>query len=372
MTQELTIEKIFQEIEKFLKNDLFYDALKLATIYSKKDTKLLENSLFLNLVGFINLNLKDWDTAIISFKKAINLNKNFQPAYLNLAIALYDLGKLKDSYKNLTKILHFDQNNKRIKENIIKILNHIDIKSENEPLAKANHELQKVKFDFDISKKIDDSEISNLVSKSKMITSNFINDFAFREHQLFIHNRRDLNCERHMKIFKKYKTISRNCFSCFKIVLHIQEVYDLIKLSILFNKLKILDNFEMKCRINPKENNYRGYIYCDNVEELESVSTNLKYFLDINFESKYKLEKRRGCSEFSEVFHKFKKINSDPKKMFQYKEDWKKNEKIIDNQIYKNGNPISRNVRKPLKGMTLNYFLVINNWINFSKTILDK
>ena len=55
--------------------------------------------------------------------------------------------------------------------------------------------------------------------------------------------------------------------------------------------------------------------------------------------------------------------------MFQYQEDWKKNEKIIDNQIYKYGNPISRNVKNLLNGMTLNYFLIINNWLNFSKTI---
>ena len=55
--------------------------------------------------------------------------------------------------------------------------------------------------------------------------------------------------------------------------------------------------------------------------------------------------------------------------MFQYKQDWSQNEKIIDKQNYIDGIPIIRNIKKPLKGMTLNYFLIINNWINFSKTI---
>ena len=123
----------------------------------------------------------------------------------------------------------------------------------------------------------------------------------------------------------------------------------------------------MKCRINPEEKNYRGYIYCDSVDELEFVSKNLKHVLDINFASNYKLEKRRGCSEFSETFHKFKKINANPKKMFQYQNDWQNNEKLIDTQIYKNGNPIIRQIKKPLSGMTLNYFLIINNWLNYSK-----
>ena len=368
MTQEFILKKLFQEIDKFLKNNLFSDALKLTKKYSEQEAKLLENSVYLNLVGFINLNLKDWDTAIINFKKAITLDKNFGPAYFNLAIALYDLGKLNDSYENLIKVLEIDENNKRAQENIIKVLNHIDIEGKNDSLSKANHELQKIKFHFDLSKKINDSEVSDLISRSKKITSNFISDFSFREHQLFIHNRRDLNCERHMKIFKKYKTISKKCFSCFKIVLHIQKVYDLIKLSIIFNNLSLFNNFEMKCRINPDEKNYRGYIYCDSVDELEFVSTNLKHVLDINFINNYKLEKRRGCSEFSETYHKFKKINTDSKKMFQYQDNWQINEKLIDNQIYKYGNPIIRQIKKPLNGMTLNYFLIINNWLNYSKS----
>ena len=60
-------------------------------------------------------------------------------------------------------------------------------------------------------------------------------------------------------------------------------------------------------------------------------------------------------------------INNDPKKMFQYPENWTKNEELVDSQTYKNGLPIIRNAQKPLKGMTLNYFLIINNWINISK-----
>ena len=50
-----------------------------------------------------------------------------------------------------------------------------------------------------------------------------------------------------------------------------------------------------------------------------------------------------------------------------YQNDWQNNEKLIDTQIYKNGNPIIRQIKKPLSGMTLNYFLIINNWLNYSK-----
>jgi hypothetical protein len=53
--------------------------------------------------------------------------------------------------------------------------------------------------------------------------------------------------------------------------------------------------------------------------------------------------------------------------MFRYPENWTKKEELVDSQTYKNGLPIIRNAQKPLKGMTLNYFLIMNNWINISK-----
>ena len=84
-------------------------------------------------------------------------------------------------------------------------------------------------------------------------------------------------------------------------------MYDLIKLSIIFNNLSLLNNFEMKCRINPDEKNYRGYIYCDSVDELEFVSTNLKHVLDINFINNYKLEKEEDVQNFLRLIINLKK-----------------------------------------------------------------
>jgi hypothetical protein len=112
---------------------------------------------------------------------------------------------------------------------------------------------------------------------------------------------------------------------------------------------------------------YRGYIYCSSITDLDLVTNKIKSLLSINFENNYELETRRGCSEYLKSFPEFKNINSDPKKMFQYPENWTKNEELVDSQTYKNGLPIIRNAQKPLKGMTLNYFLIMNNWINISK-----
>jgi hypothetical protein len=123
----------------------------------------------------------------------------------------------------------------------------------------------------------------------------------------------------------------------------------------------------MKCRVDLENKIYRGYIYCSSIVDLDLVANKIKSLLSINFENNYKLETRRGCSEYLKSFPEFKNINNDPKKMFQYPENWIKHEKLVDSQTYKNALPIIRNAQKPLKGMTLNYFLIINNWINISK-----
>ena len=113
MSKEILLKNIFKECDNFFKINHYSEALKLLSKYTTQEPNLIENPLFLNLVGFTYLNLKDWNTAIINFKKVIEINKNYLPAYFNLAIALYDQGDLENSFKNLNKILKIDPGNKR-------------------------------------------------------------------------------------------------------------------------------------------------------------------------------------------------------------------------------------------------------------------
>ena len=64
-------------------------------------------------------------------------------------------------------------------------------------------------------------KILAILDNSKSITSKYISDFTFREHQLFFHNQQDLNCERHFRIFRQQNTISNKCFSCYLSLIHI-------------------------------------------------------------------------------------------------------------------------------------------------------
>jgi len=359
---------LIEQIDILLKQNLFIDSLDFIELNLKKNPSLYKNPFFLNIHGLVQMSLKDWKLAIKYFDKATKIDVNFRPAYFNLGIAYYDIGKLTKAYESFSKVLEIDKDNKRAQENIIKILHCVKINNKkNDNLVDANNELQKLKLNLDLSKKITHQQILDILNNSNSIVKRFISDFAFREHQLLFHNQQDLNCERHFRIFRKQNTISNRCFSCYKVIIKLFDVYDLIKLSLIFNNFKFLDNFEMKCRVDFEKKIYRGYIYCSSVTDLDLVTNKIKSLLLINFENNYELETRRGCSEYLKIYPEFKNINDDPKKMFQYPENWTKNEELVDSQTYKKGLPIIRNVQKPLKGMTLNYFLIMNNWINISK-----
>jgi len=361
---------LIEQINILLKKTLFKDSLELIELSLRQNPSLDKNPYFLNIHGLIQMSLKDWKLAIEYFEKATKIDINFRPAYFNLGIAYYDLGKLTKAYESFCRVLEIDKDNKRAQENIIKILHCVKIKNiKNNNLVKANNELQKLEFNLDLSKKITYLEILDILNNSNSVVSKYISDFTFREHQLFFHNQQDLNCERHFRIFRQQNTISNKCFGCYKVIIKLFDVYDLIRLSLIFNNFEFLDNFEMKCRVDLENKIYRGYIYCSSIAELDLVTKKIKEPLSINFENNYKLETRRGCSEYLKTVPEFKNVDNDPKKMFQYPRNWLKNEQIIDNQTYKDGLPIIRNAQKSLKGMTLNYFLIINNWINISKEL---
>jgi tetratricopeptide (TPR) repeat protein len=228
-------QNLAKQLNILLEKNLFKDSLELLELNLKQNPLLNKNPDFLNIYGLIQLNLKDWEQAIKYFKKATEIDTNFRPAYFNLGLAYYDLGKLNNAYEAFCKVLEIEKNNKRAQENIIKILHCIKINNTNgDNLVDANNELQKLEFDFDLSKKITNQKILDILDNSKSITSKYISDFTFREHQLFFHNQQDLNCERHFRIFRQQNTISNKCFSCYKVIIKLFDVNDLIRLIFHF------------------------------------------------------------------------------------------------------------------------------------------
>ena len=77
-----------------LKQSLFF------ANYSKSQFPKLNNiPIFHNIIGLINLRLKDWEESISNFETAIKLKPDFFEGYYNLGLAFFDIGNLEKAYK---------------------------------------------------------------------------------------------------------------------------------------------------------------------------------------------------------------------------------------------------------------------------------
>ena len=327
------------------------------------------------LIGLINLSLKDWDQCIKDFKKALILDKNFTEAHFNMGIAYYDIGELEKSFQEFLEVINLKKNHERYRDSlnhIIQVLTFFKSPSSKDDIFSImNNKLQELSYDIDFSTRIPDEKILNFYDRCKSIVSKYISDFSFINDQLHRRNKIDLNCERHKKVFNQFNTIPKFCFGCFKVVIELESVLDLIKLSFIFDELKILDKFDRKCMIDKKSKLYKGYIYCPSIKEVKNTAKLINPILEKALGKKIKLATKRGCSEFAISYPDYKEIKTDHKKMMPYPEAWSKNEQIIDQQNFKDNLEKGRNKQKSLSGTTLSDFLIIHNWLIYANSIND-
>jgi len=360
------------KIADLYKKNLYKDALFLAH-YNRQKIPTLDNvPFFHNLIGLINLSLSDWDQCIKNFEKALMLNKNFAEAHFNMGLAYYDIGELEKSFQSFLEAINLKKDYKKPRDAIIQVLTFFKSSSSKKDIFSiTNNELQELSYNIDFQTTIKDEKIINFYDRCKSVVSKNISDFSFSKDQIYRRNIVDLNCERHKKVFKQFNTIPKFCFGCFKVVIELESVLDLIKLSFIFDEFKFLDKFDRKCMIDKKLKLYKGYIYCSSIQEVKDTAERINPILNKTLGKKIKLETKRGCSEFAISYPNYKEIKTDPKKMMSYPEEWSKNEKIIDQQNFKDDLEKRRNKQKSLKGTTLSDFLIIHNWIMYANSIND-
>ena len=356
---ENSINSEIQKIVTLYKNQNFKKALLEANLIQSKHQQLETSNFYLNLVGLINLGLKDWEKSIFFFNKAIQSNPKVLDPYFNLGIAYYDKGELTKSLDFFLKV-YKSSNDKRSKFAIIKLLSHINpVKHFDNNLIDINNKIQKINSKINFNDKIKDEFISNIIERCRSEAQE-IDNFEFNEDQIFRRNEIDLNCERHKRIFFKFNTIPKFCFSCIKIVIYLDKPFDIIKLVLFFDQYRNLNLFNRKCMVDRKQGNFRGYIYFDSIETAEELSKEIIPVIKLLIGKKFKHEIKRGCSEYAVKYPEFKDINY----KMTYPKDWSVNEKKSDNDFFKNGIPITRNIHKSLSGLSLSDFLIFNKWIN--------
>ena len=371
MFSQETINQI-EQTKLFEKQNNFKRALQISETLAKKN----ENNFFLqNLNGYILYKLNNFRLSKTYFLKSIKLNKNFAPAYYLLGLVNIQHNELENGLENLIKASLINPALKDAKYNIIKILSSFKPKKNlDHPYVVTNSLIEEISFNYKHDVFIDNIKVNNFLRKSLQIVEKNLGNVEFPDMQIYRHNSKSLNCDRHFKIFNKEGIIPEFCFDCFKIVVEVNNILDLIKLYFVFDCLYVGLKNNRKVLVEQRPGVlglYKGLIYSKNLDELNEIAFKLKKILKKNIGNNFTISTKRGCTEFSHKYPSYKIIKKDKDKMMSFKSEWRNKEKIIDEQIY-NKNSENELKNKYLSGIKLNDILIMRNWLKFAKANGDK
>lgn len=318
--------------------------------------------------GNLLKNLGKLDKAELSFKKALEIKPDFKDARCNLGNVYKNLEKNQEAIIEYIQVLHLDPNYHIARNNLISVLNYFLPSNINHPIIVANKNLTEIKNNFSLENGIKKFDLANFFEKSNLIIKDNITDLKYDKTQIYRSNAKRLGCERHMKIFNKFKFIPKFCFSCFKIQIEPNNVLELFKLFFIFDKLKIPGENVRKCMVElrPKvPGTYKGLIYCESMEEANKILTIIQPIIVKLVECKIRI--KRGCSEYVDIFPNYKITNKDNIKFMKYNNEWLEKEKKFDDINIQN----YTKKKSVMNGLSISDILIMNNWLNYAKEIND-
>ena len=368
----------FDQLNKIVKS-YNLNSLKDSLLFANKSKSKLPNlsniPQYHNIVGLINFRLNDLDNSISNFEKAIDLNPNFYSAYYNLGLLFFKTKNLKKSYNFLNKAIIIKNDYKLARDKLIEILSFYepDDKDSNF-LSDIDKKIKKVPYKIDFSKKITDEQIINYFINCKKIVIKDMEDLSYSKVQIYRTKFINLNCERHKAIFFKYNSIPKYCFECYKVVIDSKNIYDLLKMTLIFDQLTFFHKFNRKNMIDKKSktDTFKSIIYCQSLEEVSQVEKETKNILSAYFDERILVESKRGCHEYALKYPEYKKIFKKKSDMMSMPNEWLDNEKKYDLENTKDGIENLGVSHETKKGISLNNFLVMNNWFNDQKIFFKK
>ena len=326
-----------------------------------------------NNKGVALFKLGRFSEAIVNFNDTIKLNKLYVPAYTNLSKTHKLLSNFELSIKYAINALALAPDNYNIQNSLFDILNYYSPKNKKNLILSINEQILKLNKTININS-VKNSSISEILNKSQIILNENQKNLHFPETQILRKNKTNLNCQRHLEIFNKYKIIPNFCFGCYKVQITLDNVVNLIKLYFYFNDLSLEKNNIRKCMIEIRENvkgDYKGYIYTSSIDEAKNIMEIVNKGLlsqNINFN---KIEIKHGCTEYYDKYESYKNIHDDVKSKI-YKDEWNKIEKEFDkdNLIYENES--EKVYTSTINKYNLTDFLIIKNWFSYANLIGDK
>ena len=306
------------------------------------------------------------------YRKAIRLNPNYAEAYINLGITLEHLGRLEEAMYIYSKTIDLNLHLPKLSESIAGLLtSYVPHKKFFNPIVMVNEEIKKNYLKEKTIGVIMDEKIIKLFNQSTNIIKKSSLKIETQLSQIFRRNSINLNCDRHMAIFNKFKIIPKFCFGCYKVQIEPRNILELIKLLIVFDQIKLVKNNSRKCMVEMRpevSGFYKGLIYCSSLDEAYKVANYLQILVQENIGSKIHVFVKRGCSEYPIAFPDYKKINRTGDQPMKYNKNWQSIEEDYD---LLNSIKSSRIITPTVTGLNLQDVLIIRNWIDYAKGIED-
>ena len=106
------------------------------------------------------------------------------------------------------------------------------------------------------------------------------------------------------------------------------------------------------------------------MDDANEVSKIVNSYLVKILNNEFKLDIKRGCTEFDIAYPGYKDAKNLDK--VKYKDDWKQMEVMIDQEIQNGSKKGKKFFSKSLNGVGLGDVLIINNWLDYAKIIGDQ
>ena len=310
--------------------------------------------------------------AEVSYKQAIALKSDFAQAHNNLGNTLTELGRFEEAEASYTKAIALKPDFAEAHQSLIALLTVYSSQKENSlPSVKADQEIKDINLEEKTARPLSNAEIVKLCYESSSILKKHGLKFKTHLSQTYRRNPVDLNCKRHKKIFNTLNVIPKFCFGCYKVQVEPRTILELIKLFVVFDQIKLVENNTRKCMVELRPEIagfYKGLIYCSSLQKALEISDYLEMIMKRNISPDLQATVKRGCSEYPIVFPAYKEINKSGDQPMEYNKDWKRIEEDYDSKNPKN---LISNVNPSLSGFSLSDVLIIRNWIDYAKGIGD-
>lgn len=330
-----------------------------------------QSAYLFNLLGITLKEQNKLREAEQAFERATQIKSGYAAAYCNRGIALRYLGQLDKAFQAMETAVGHDPGDSHISDSLISFLNYYVPNIETaSPYIKVQESLRQVVSEETGAAGLTDEMVRQLYQQChNILARNNLLAIYTNKNQLYRGAWPPNDCARHKMVFDAFNIIPAHCFDCYKVTFEPRTVMELIKLLLLFDKLKLANNNERKCIVETRAEmagTYKGFIYCRSLDEGREILGLVQPIVAKMISAGIPGFVKRGCSEFPLAYPGYGHIPQNKSQLMSYNEEWREHEAYVDKnmatQKYDNPNDFAHDHT----GFTLLDVLVIRNWLGFA------